>query len=64
MSSITGSCGSSQHELLIQQGLQQAQAAHIQQRQELQQQTVDGFSASPGQSVAEPNKGINIDLYA
>jgi hypothetical protein len=63
MSSITGSCGPSQHELLIQQGLQQAQAAHQQQQRALEQGAIQGGVAS-NQSPLEANKGINIDLYA
>jgi hypothetical protein len=64
MSSITGSCGPTQSELLIQQGLQQAQAAHLQQRRDFAEKTVDSLSASAAAPSVEPNKGINIDVYA
>jgi len=64
MSSITGSCSQSQSQLLIQQGLQQAQASHLQQRRDFEQQTVQSLSSSAGAGPVEANKGINIDVYA
>lgn len=64
MSSITGSCGPSQSEMLIQQGLQQAQASHLQQQRDFSDKTLESLSVSAAAPVNEPNKGVNIDLYA
>ncbi|MBD3670042.1 MAG: hypothetical protein HUJ29_04640 [Gammaproteobacteria bacterium] len=65
MSAIGGSCGPTQSELLIQQGLQQAQASNIQQRRDFSEQTLQSLSNSPiAAPFNEPNKGLNIDVYA
>lgn len=64
MSSITGSCSESQSQLLIQQGLLRAQAENVQRHQDLSRATVESIGKAAPSISAEPNKGINIDVYA
>ena len=73
MSTISGSCGSSEAQLLFERGIQEQQAQRLQQNRALEavdngQQGGSAISLSPtleGQvSPVEPNKGIHIDLYA
>lgn len=73
MSTITGSCGVSEAQLLFEQGIQEQQSQRLQQNNALQ--AAQGEKTSSGQSinlsssltgqltVAEPNKGENIDVY-
>lgn len=74
MSTISGSCGVSEAQLLFERGIQEQQTQRAQQNHVLE--TGQDKSNSSGQSislsatltgqlsVAEPNKGQNIDLYA
>ncbi|MDH5360515.1 MAG: hypothetical protein OEX03_08125 [Gammaproteobacteria bacterium] len=74
MSSVNGSCGVSEAQLLFERGIQEQQALRAQLSHALGTETASktslgqSISLSPtlsGQlSVAEPNKGQNIDLYA
>jgi len=74
MSSVNGSCGVSQAQMLFERGIQEQQALRAQQSHALETEAASktssgqSISLSPtltGQlSVAEPNKGQNIDLYA
>ncbi|MDH5182802.1 MAG: hypothetical protein OEX12_02815 [Gammaproteobacteria bacterium] len=73
MSTISGSCGVSEAQRLFEQGIQEQQNLRLQQNSTLESiqsdKTTSGLSISQsstlgGQfSVAEPNKGQNIDVY-
>jgi len=74
MSTISGSCGVSEAQLLFERGIQEQQVQRAQKNHALETETAtkttsgQSISLSPtltGQtSVAEPNKGQYIDLYA
>ena len=74
MSTITGSCSTSQAQLLFERGLQDTQNQRLQEAEQRTDNTIQALGSGQGNRisetlsgqilVSEPNKGENIDLYA
>lgn len=62
MSTISGTCSESAAQVLFEQGLQEAQARRLQDQKE--ERDTQKTQVEPAQNLAEPGKGLFLNVYA